>query len=178
MSDAYGSGAVMAGRCADAVEAREQRFAALYREFWPGVHRRCRHFLRGDSLAEDAAQEVFLKLMAHLDEIPAGEAASRWIHRVTSNYCFNYLRDEKRRYDARLGLSCAPEQFIDTVAERELVRRVIARVPGDLGLIGWLNHVDELDQGAIAERLNISRRTVAARLSTFNARARRVLRSL
>jgi RNA polymerase sigma-70 factor (ECF subfamily) len=168
----------MAGRRADAVEAREQRFAALYREFWPGVHRRCRRFLRGDSLAEDAAQEVFLKLMAHLDEIPAGEAASRWIYRVTSNYCFNYLRDEKRRYDARLGLSCASEQFIDTVAERELVTRVIAGVPGDLSLIGWLNHVDELDQGAIAERLNISRRTVAARLSTFNARARRVLRSL
>ncbi|HEY3493890.1 MAG TPA: sigma-70 family RNA polymerase sigma factor [Polyangiaceae bacterium] len=156
----------------------EQRFAALYREFWPIVYRRCRRLLSADQLAEDATQEIFLKVMAHQAELPPGEETSRWISRVTSNYCFNYLRDEKRRLDARLDLKREPAPFTDGVADRDLVRRVIASVPEDVGLVGWLNHVDELDQRDIAARLNISRRTVVTRLSTFNARARRVLRSL
>jgi RNA polymerase sigma-70 factor, ECF subfamily len=155
-----------------------QRFVALYRTLWPIVYARCRRLLSAGPLAEDAAQEIFLKVMQHLERLPPGEDTSRWIQRVTSNYCFNYLRNQKRRWDARLELERAPPPFTDGVADRDLVRRVIASVPEDVGLIGWLNHVDELDQQDIADRLNISRRTVVARLSTFNTRARRVLRSL
>jgi RNA polymerase sigma factor (sigma-70 family) len=178
MSDADGSWAVEGGLRSGSTGRLEQRFAALYRAYWPSVYRRCRRLLGADSLAEDAAQEVFLRVMTHLDELPPGEDASRWIHRVTSNYCFNCRRDEKRRGDVRLDMTVAPPPFIDAVADRELVQRVIASLPEDVGLIGWLNHVDELNQGDIAERLNISRRTVVARLSAFNARARRVLRLL
>jgi RNA polymerase sigma-70 factor (ECF subfamily) len=156
----------------------DQRFATLYRTLWPIVYARCRRLLSAAPLAEDAAQEIFLKVMQHLERLPPGEETSRWIHRVTSNYCFNYLRNQKRRWDARLELEREPPAFTDNVADRDLVRRVIASVPDDVGLIGWLNHVDELDQQDIADRLNISRRTVVTRLSTFNLRARRVLRSL
>jgi RNA polymerase sigma factor (sigma-70 family) len=178
MSGAKDPSGLEGGVHSDLHATEEQRFAALYRAFWPIVYRRCRRLLSGDPLAEDAAQEIFLKVMAHHADLPPGEEMSRWISRVTSNYCFNYLRDEKRRLDARLDLKREPAPFTDGVADRDLVRRVIASVPEDVGLVGWLNHVDELDQRDIAERLNISRRTVVARLSTFNARARRVLRSL
>jgi DNA-binding transcriptional regulator LsrR (DeoR family) len=58
------------------------------------------------------------------------------------------------------------------------VRRLIASLPEDVGLVGWLNHVDELDQSDIAARLRVSRRTVVARLAAFNLRARRALDSL
>jgi RNA polymerase sigma-70 factor, ECF subfamily len=156
----------------------KQSFAALYRRFWPTVYARCRRLLSAPSLAEDAAQEIFLRLMANLPELPPGEAVSRWIHRVTTNYCLNYLRNERRRLEHRSGFDMATVSFSDGVADRELVQRVIASLPEDVSLIGWLNHVDELDQDDIAERLQISRRTVVARLSTFNARARRVLNSL
>ena len=162
----------------DIEDTDDQRFAALYRALWPVVYGRCRRLLSAGPPAEDAAQEIFLKVMPHLAQLPPGEETSRWIHRVTSNYCFNYLRDQKRRFDARVDLEREPPPFTDGVADRDLVRRVIASVPEDVGLVGWLNHVDELDQHDIAERLNISRRTVVTRLSTFNTRARRVLQSL
>jgi RNA polymerase sigma-70 factor (ECF subfamily) len=155
-----------------------KRFSALYRSLWPVVYKRCRRLLSADPLAEDAAQEIFLKVMAHLTELPPGEDTARWIRRVTSNYCFNHLRNQKRRFDARLDLEWEPPPFTDAVLDRDLVRRVIDSIPEDLRVVGWLNHVDELDQHDIAERLNISRRTVVSRLATFNARARRVLQSL
>jgi RNA polymerase sigma factor (sigma-70 family) len=158
--------------------AAEQPFAEIYRKFRPLVYARCRRLLSAEPLAEDATQEVFLKVMAHFAQVPSGEAMSRWIHRVTTNHCLNHLRNEKRRLDARLALDVEAAPFSDGVADRELVQRVIASVPEEIGVIGWLSHVDELDQNDIAERLHISRRTVVARLSTFNARARRLLRSL
>jgi RNA polymerase sigma-70 factor (ECF subfamily) len=158
--------------------AEGERFSALYRSLWPIVYKRCRRLLSADPLAEDAAQEIFLKVMAHLRALPPGEDTARWIRRVTSNHCFNHLRDQKRRYDARLDLEREPPPFTDGVLERDLVRRLIASIPEDVGVVGWLNHVHELDQHDIAERLNISRRTVVSRLATFNARARRVLQSL
>ncbi len=164
--------------CPSAEVSQERRFAELYRVFWPVVYARCRRLLAAEPTAEDAAQEIFLKVMAHLADVPAGEAASRWIRRVTTNYCLNHLRNERRRLDARLAIDFEEASFSDCVADRELVQRVIASVPDEVGVIGWLSHVDELDQNAIAQRLQISRRTVVARLSIFNARARRVLRSL
>jgi RNA polymerase sigma-70 factor (ECF subfamily) len=158
--------------------APKRRFAEIYRTFWPVVYARCRRLLAAEPTAEDAAQEIFLKLMAHVTDIPAGEAESRWIHRVTTNHCLNLLRNEKRRLDVRLALGLEQASFSDDLAARELAQRVIASVPDEVGVIGWLSHVDELDQNDIAQRLQISRRTVVARLATFNERARRVLRSL
>lgn len=67
--------------------------------------------------------------MAHLGEIPAGEAQARWIQRVTANHCLNHRRNEKRRLDARLALGVEQRSFSDGVAARELVQRVIASVP-------------------------------------------------
>jgi RNA polymerase sigma factor (sigma-70 family) len=178
-----GQSLVVADRSRPRAEAiQEQRFATLYRTFWPVVYGRCRRLLSSRQLAEDAAQDIFLKVMSRGARLPPFEETGRWIRRVTSNHCFNHLRDQKRRDNARLELELELEPqrapLADNLAARDLVRRVIASVPGDVGLVGWLNHVDELDQRDIAEQLNISRRTVVTRLSAFNTRARRVLNGL
>lgn len=159
-------------------EPKNPGFGALYCRFWPIVYARCRRLLSSAALAEDAAQEIFIKLITDPAELPPGEEAVRWIQRVTTNYCFNTLRNERRRLQARATLNMEAAPYTDGVADRELVRRVIASLPEEVGLIAWLNHVDELDQNDIAARLHISRRTVVARLAAFNTRARRMLSAL
>jgi RNA polymerase sigma-70 factor, ECF subfamily len=166
------------GKSRAADEAWNQGFGALYCRFWPVVYARCRRLLSSAALAEDAAQEIFVKLIADQSELPPGEEAVRWIQRVATNYCFNYLRNERRRQQARATLDTEVASYSDNVADRELVRRVIAGLPEEVGLIAWLNHVDELDQSDIAARLHISRRTVVARLADFSVRARRMLGTL
>jgi RNA polymerase sigma factor (sigma-70 family) len=166
------------GKHRAANEAWNGGFEALYCRFWPIVYARCRRLLSSTSLAEDATQEIFVKLIAGQLVLPSGEEAAPWIQRVATNYCFNYLRNERRRQQARATLDREVASSSDGVADRELVRRVIESLPEEVGLIAWLNHVDELDQGDIAARLHISRRTVVARLAAFNTGARRVLRAL
>jgi RNA polymerase sigma-70 factor, ECF subfamily len=153
-------------------------FDAVYRSLRRAIYARCRRLLASDELAEDATQEISLKLLAHWSELPPGEPTRRWLQRVTTNYCLNQIRNEKRR----LELSTMPYEeaapFLDDVANRELVARLLASLPPDLRLIGWLSHVDECHQEHIAEELRISRRTVVSRLDTFRSRAKRILGSL
>jgi RNA polymerase sigma-70 factor (ECF subfamily) len=154
-----------------------EMFEELYRRFGARVHARCRRLLHESPMAEDATQEIFLKLMLRPSSLLRTEATWSFIRRVTTNHCLNQLRNETRRREARLVLDSFAPAPGDRIADRQLVSRILASVPAELTLVGWLNHVDELDQRDIAERLRISRRTVVSRLSSFNARAKRVLGS-
>src|SRR5688572_24462361 len=162
----------------DVIGNEAKPFDQVYRSLRSFIYARCRRLLACDELAEDATQEISLKLLAHWSELPPGEPTRRWLHRVTTNHCLNQLRNEKRRVDAAFipdDLTVAPP---DGVADRQLVTRVLASLPPELRLIGWLSHVDEVHQHDIAEQLRISRRTVVSRLGRFRTRAKRILGSL
>jgi RNA polymerase sigma factor (sigma-70 family) len=152
--------------------------AELYRRFEPRVRARCRRLLCGKHTAEDATQEIFLKLLLRASALTPGEATWTFLRRVTTNHCLNQLRNESRRREARFPIDTCVPAPTDRIVDGELVAKLLAGVPVELTVVGWLNHVDELDQRDIAERLSISRRTVVSRLSSFNARAKRRLRSL
>lgn len=163
---------------ASTAEPATESFDDVYGELRSFIYGRCRRLLAREELAEDATQEISLKLLAHWSELPPGEPTRRWLQRVITNYCLNELRNEKRRVDwpATPGETTAP--FRDDIADRQLITKLLASLPPELRLVGWLSHVDEFDQERIAEELRISRRTVVARLSRFRARAKRILRSL
>ncbi|HEX6277871.1 MAG TPA: sigma-70 family RNA polymerase sigma factor [Polyangiaceae bacterium] len=154
------------------------RAAALYASYRSVVESRCRRLLATPAAAEDAVQEVFVKIIAHLGEIPDGDGTVRWLCRVATNHCLNELRNEKHRRAAIAPVVPDVPSPCADVEQRELAVRVLAQVPAEVRVIAWLNHVDQVDQREIAALLGISRRTVVARLSTFRARAQRVLANL
>ncbi len=53
--------------------------------------------LQDAALAEDVAQEVFLKLYRHIDRVPHGEELRAWLIRVTLNEARTALRRRRRR---------------------------------------------------------------------------------
>ena len=59
------------------------RLAALYRKFGPIIFSRCRRALGDETLAEQATQEVFVRVLLHLDDgVGAVEALSGTCERV------------------------------------------------------------------------------------------------
>src|SRR5258705_12700761 len=62
------------------------RVSRLYRKFGPAIYSRCRRLLKDDALAEDATQEVFVRVMRHIDSAPDDSAAPAWIYRISTNY--------------------------------------------------------------------------------------------
>jgi len=145
------------------------RFDVLYQSYGPAIFARCCRLLADRSAAEDASQEIFLRVHRHIGSAPANDEALRWMFRITTNYCLNMIRDRKLRPPPTddcaevVGVAC-PETCI---ADRDLGRRLAMSAPAHLRTVAWLYHVEGLAQHEIAEELGISRRTVVNYLGAF-----------
>jgi RNA polymerase sigma-70 factor (ECF subfamily) len=69
---------------------------ALYERYRGMVMRRCRQLLRDEKLAEDAAQDVFVRFLRHGERLTA-EFPSSLLYRIATNHCLNLIRDVKRQ---------------------------------------------------------------------------------
>src|SRR5438067_724987 len=77
-----------------------EKVEALYRQFGPAVFRRCLKLLRNPAEAEDATQEVFVRVCRHLDSWTRGESPLAWIYSIATRYCLTMLRDRGRHATA------------------------------------------------------------------------------
>jgi RNA polymerase sigma-70 factor, ECF subfamily len=153
---------------------REVKFDQLYRQYARLIYVRCRRMLGEEQAAEDATQEVFIRVAVHLQKAPSSAEARLWIYRISSNYCLNEIRNSKRR-----PRSVAPhENLADSGAEdllfsRDLARRLIERMPVHLRAATWLHYVDGMSHDDVGKQLGISRRTVINHIVDFQNRARK-----
>ena len=52
---------------------------------------------------EDVAQEVFVRLYFSLDQLRTAEVFEPWLHRLTTNAAYDYLRKQRRRQEYRMS---------------------------------------------------------------------------
>lgn len=75
-------------------------FGRIYQEFHPRVLMICRRMLGSHEEAEDAANDVFVKLPDSLQTYDSAQPLDRWLARVAGNHCIDLLR--KRRSEQRI----------------------------------------------------------------------------
>ncbi len=95
-------------------------------------------FFRERSLAEEAAQEAFLKAFAQLKSFEGRGSMEGWLTRIATNTCLNILRATKRR----------PELVLADLSENENE---------------WLEK--KLSDGSMDQHHNIEDRVIAANLA-------------
>lgn len=156
-----------------------ERVSSLYRKYGGAIFSRCRRLLKDEALAEDATQEVFVRVFRHIESAPDDAAALGWIYRISTNYCLNQLRDRGRQAEPT-----APEELPELTdgelpealwLDRDVAQRLIARAPEKLQEVAVLYYVDGLEQEQVAKALGISRRTVINRLQEFQERSKKFL---
>ena len=59
---------------------------------------------------EDVGQQVFLRLYLSLDQLRTPDVFEPWLHRLTVNAAYDYLRKQRRRGESRM--SDLPEQVV------------------------------------------------------------------
>lgn len=149
--------------------------ADLYRRYGPLVLRRGRRFL-GDAEAEEVLHEVFLKALERGHEFRGESSPATWLFRVTTHLCLNRRRDSKRRAEllARHGPTVWDRSDAGEAPEaRAFLQTLWATLPEELAMIGILYWVDGLTTAEIGRMLGVSDRTIANRLTTLTAAARR-----
>src|SRR5262245_35778282 len=148
-----------------------------YRRWGGQIYRRCLKLLGEPTAAEDATQEVFVRLMRHVGRLTAEGGDLAWMYRVATNYCLNVLRDEawlEVREPAALP-EVADADAVGRFAARELSARLLRRFDQETRTIAVLSLVDGLGRDEVAEVMGLSRKTVGRKLARFVASAQRFL---
>ncbi len=76
----------------------------------------CMKYLKNEDEAKEAVQQVYLKVIAALQNYPVDYFKS-WLYMVAKNYCLMKLRDKaKQPYELNEQLMAAPEDPVDLQA--------------------------------------------------------------
>ena len=133
------------------------------------VYRVALHWFGVPQDAEDAVQEVFLRLYLREGPFDSPEHLRRWLLRVTVNVCKDALKSPWRK--RRVPLDSIPEPVFEQPEQRELYREVLA-LPEKYRTVLGLYYYEELSTKEIAALLNIRQTAVTTRL----ARGRELLK--
>jgi RNA polymerase sigma-70 factor (ECF subfamily) len=153
----------------------EAELTQIYLHYGHLVVRRCRRLLRDDpAAAEDASQEVFLRLWRWGDSFGLASSKVAWLYRVADRCCLDRLSRRGRR--AEIPLAAAPEprtgpHQASSLEDGQIVVRFLASFDERLRQVAIYHFVDQLSQSEIAERTGWSRQTINKKISQLRGHA-------
>jgi RNA polymerase sigma-70 factor (ECF subfamily) len=147
------------------------RIDVLYNGYRNRVLSRARQLLRDEQDAQDATQEVFLRLLDSQGQVLTHPEPQAWLHRVTTNLCLNRLRDTGRRNKLIAKYPASNDQGGDNAEMRTTAVEILRRVPPELLEIAVYYHADGMTCQEIAAMIGVSRRTIGNRLVEFQSAA-------
>lgn len=148
----------------------QQRFLEALARHQTMVYRVALHRLGNGADAEDAVQEVFLRLLTAKNVPEEDEALRHWLIRITVNYCRDLWKSPWRR--RRVHVDQLPETPVFQQEEESALYREVMALPEKYRTVLDLFYYEELSVREIGEVLGIKESLVTTRLS----RARRRLR--
>ena len=164
---------------------QEAAFEKLVFKYQDRVYNLCRYMLGNESDAEDAAQDVFIKIYKNLGHFKPSPYLASWVYRIAVNTCIDYRRkpfheslnrtsgDGSEYIIEEVSKDPGPERFFESKQTGQAVIRALSRLSNKLRVVIVLKEVEGLSYEEISETLDISLGTVKSRIS----RAREELRS-
>jgi len=128
--------------------------------------------------AQDAAQEVFLRLFRNLKKFRTTDELRPWLYRVTINVCHDLRRRNSRQpssWPEGLDPSTAspsPESAFDTLQRRLRMEIALAGLPEKERAALVLREVEGLSTREVAEILNSSEATVRSQICSARIKLR------
>lgn len=147
---------------ADDKTVLKELFQAYYTPVCNAIHR----FIRDKNLVEDLAQEVFLRFWDKRQKINITSSVKAYLHRMAVNEALAHLRKNKRYHEEEFTADIssgeevgAEEQYLYTELE-DNIKAAIDSLPPKCRAVFQLSRYEELTYKEIAERMEISVKTV------------------
>jgi len=164
---------------------RELEFKLLCQRHRDEVYRYARALLANDADAEDASQEVLLRLWNHLPRLYPFNLRG-WLLRTTRYYCLEQIRRRSKRPMPALSedetlteqadeLAIDPSLAADSSDRLAQARGALARLPENLRSVFILYEVNGLRYREIAETLEMPINTVKVYLLRARERLSKII---
>jgi RNA polymerase sigma-70 factor (ECF subfamily) len=143
---------------------------SLYQAYGPMVYAVAHRVLGRHDLAEEAAQQAFVRAWQGADQLDPERNPASWLATIARNAAIDIYRREARRparpltdvaEDDRAVVTLPPD--VDTLDAVWQVRAAIEALPTDEATIVRLQHLDGMTHNEIAEKLDIAIGTVKSR---------------
>jgi RNA polymerase sigma-70 factor, ECF subfamily len=150
--------------------------ATLYTQYGFFLKRRCCVILRDSAAAEDALQDVFVKVMKSEESLASLEQPLAWLYRIVHRVCLDMIRRRKVRkaedletaqYEIELG---APHPSVSS-EERDWATRFLGTLDDEAQEIALCAFVEGMSQSQIADELGYSRVTINKRVQALKQQA-------
>jgi RNA polymerase sigma-70 factor (ECF subfamily) len=163
------------------------RFAQLYQEHADLVYALCLRLSGDTHLAEELAQDAWVRIWRQLPALRRPDEVRGWIHRVTTNVVRNDRRATRRRVarvalsgDFAEGLPESAEATRSPFATPTPIRRLdliraLAQLAGRQREVYVLHDIEGLTDHEVADRLRIAPSTVRVLLGRARATLREIL---
>lgn len=151
---------------------------ALYQRYAPRVYAVVRRIAGEDGLADDWAQEAWIRAFRALPRFRGESAFSTWLHRVAVNSALQGRR-KRQRHDSRespLPPVLPGTSHGDGVLKISL-ERALERLPDGMRQVLVLHDVEGFTHEEIGEMLGIAAGTSKSQLSKARAKMRAMLRT-
>ena len=153
----------------------------VVRKYREPLFRHARYILKDSQLAADVCQEVFIKALREGRFFNEDFKMKAWLYRVTSNLCFNRVRDRRRRSAILETIPKKRSTDADQVdvlfgeQQQKKILDAMDRLSDNHRKILMLRYYSDLSYAEIAEALDIKLGTVMSRLSRAKQRLMEVL---
>jgi RNA polymerase sigma-70 factor (ECF subfamily) len=108
----------------------------IYDRYSARIYNFAFRFLRNSEAAEDAVQEVFVKMLKHANQFHGDAKLSTWLFSITANWCRDYLRKAENKSkdgdEVLVTLPTSPELSPERNLERRENERMIQRALASL----------------------------------------------
>jgi RNA polymerase sigma-70 factor (ECF subfamily) len=146
------------------LEAQQYReaFEVLFEQFQGRVFRLAWSMLRNQALAEETAQEIFIRIWKALPGYRARSSLSTWIYAIARNACLTALqaRERERALDLHELAPAEPfEQHQPADRQRDL-GTLLAGLPDNYRLVLTLFYLEERSYDQVARMLGLPMGTV------------------
>jgi len=160
-------------------------FHQLYGRYSDKVYSKCLSLLKEEALAQDAMQEIFVKIFLNLSKFGGKSKFSTWVYSITYNYCIDFIRRKKRSKAIFSDeIENAPE-VIDEIEDAELLsmevgrlKNVLENIPVGDKIVLLMKYQQEMSIKEIAEGMNKTESAIKMKIKRAKHKARQVYKEI
>ena len=160
-------------------------FSILYKRYSNKIYSKCISLLKDDVLAQDATQDIFIKIFMNLAKFSARSKFSTWVYSITYNYCIDFLRRKKKEKNLFSDeIENAPD-IVEDVPDNALLeievsrlKVILQKIPiGDKAIL-LMKYQDDMSIKEIASTIDKSESAIKMKIKRAKHKAMKVYKEL
>ncbi len=160
-------------------------FEILYGRYSSKIFGKCLTILKEESLAQDATQDVMMKILLNLSKFGGKSKFSTWVYSITYNFCIDFIRKKKKDKSQYYEDVSQFEDVVDEVDDKEILeielerlKVIMERIPPDDKSILMMKYLDGMSIKEICLVINKTESAIKMQIKRAKLKFVRIHRTL